>query len=88
MTETTTTSRAASRNSKATNKAKTITLADLCKQMKMNPREARMRLRLAASKKDEFPALVEAHVPRQPWQWTVGSDALEEATKALTTLVE
>ncbi len=88
MTKTSTNSGAASRSSKATNKAKTITLADLCKQMKMKPREARMLLRLAVSKKDEFPALAEAHVPRQPWQWTVGSAALEEARKALTTLVE
>lgn len=88
MTKTTTNSGAASRNRKATNKAKTITLADLCKQMKMKPREARMLLRLAVSKKDEFPALAEAHVPRQPWQWTAGSDALEEARKALTTLAE
>ncbi|WP_299192470.1 hypothetical protein [uncultured Erythrobacter sp.] len=88
MTKTTINSGAASRSRKATNKAKTITLADLCEQMKMKPREARMLLRLAVSKKDEFPALAEAHVPRQPWQWTVGSNALEEARKALTTLAE
>ncbi len=69
-------------------KPKTIALAALCKEVKMNPREARMLLRLAASKKDEYPALTEAHVPRQPWQWLAGSKALEEAKKALTTLVE
>jgi hypothetical protein len=47
-----------------------------------------MLLRLAVSKKGEYPALKEAHVPRQPWQWLAGSKALEEAKKALTTPVE
>lgn len=73
---------------KANTKPKTIALADLCKEVKMNPREARMLLRLAVSKKDEYPALTEAHVPHQPWQWLAGSRALEEAKKALTTPVE
>lgn len=63
---------------------KTVTLADLCTEMKIKPREARMMLRLAVSKKGEYPALTEAHVPRQPWQWAKGSKALTEAKKALT----
>lgn len=61
----------------------TIMLADLCKEVKMNPREACMLLRLAVSKKGEYLALSEAHVPRQPWQWLAGSKALEEAKEAL-----
>lgn len=69
---------------KANAKPKTIALADLCKERNMKPREARMLLRLAVSKKDEYPALAEAHVARQPWQWTAGSEALEEAKRALT----
>lgn len=73
---------------KADTKQKTIALVDLCKELKMKPREARMLLRLAVSKKDEYPALTETHVARQPWQWTAGSDALTEARKALTTLAE
>ena len=73
---------------KADAKPNTIALADLCKEVKINPREARMMLRLAVSKKDEYPALTEAHVPRQPWQWLAGSKALEEAKTALTTPVE
>lgn len=73
---------------KADAKPKTIALVDLCKELKMKPRDARMLLRLAVSKKDEYPALTEAHVARQPWQWTAGSDALTEARKALTTLAE
>lgn len=73
---------------KAHAKPKTIALADLCKELRMKPREARMLLRLAVSKKEEYPALTEAHVARQPWQWTAGSEALSEARKALTTSVE
>lgn len=47
-----------------------------------------MLLRLAASKKREFPALAEAHVPRQPWQWAEGSKALNEARKAISTQID
>lgn len=61
-----------------------ISLADLCTEMKIKPREARLMLRLAVSKKGEYPALAADHVPRQPWQWTKGSKALTEAKKALT----
>ena len=73
----------AASKAKADAKPKTIALADLCKEVKINPREARMLLRLAVSKKGEYPALTEAHVPRQPWQWLAGSKELEEARKAL-----
>ena len=73
---------------KADAKPKTISLADLCKKLKIKPRDARMLLRLAVSKKDEFPALTEARVARQPWQWIAGSHALEEAKKALTSLAD
>ena len=63
---------------------KLVSLSDLCDELKIKPREARMMLRLAVSKKGEYPALTEAHVPRQPWQWAKGSKALSEAKKALT----
>ncbi len=69
---------------KADAKPKTIALVDLCKEMNIKPREARMLLRLAVSKKDEYPALADAHVARQPWQWVAGSDALNEAKEALS----
>lgn len=62
-----------------------ITLADLCTEMKIKPREARMMLRLAASQKRDYPTLAENHIPRQPWQWAKGSKALTEAKKALST---
>ena len=48
----------------AVDKTKTITLTDLCGELKIKPREARMMLRLAVSKKLEYPALADAHVAR------------------------
>ena len=64
---------------------KTITLKELCQELKVDPREARMALRLAAKKKVEFPALGKDRAARQPWEWAAGSKALTEARKAITT---
>lgn len=61
-----------------------VTLADLCEELKIKPREARMMLRLAISKKGKYPAFTETHIPRLPWQWETGSKALDEAKAALT----
>jgi len=63
---------------------KTVTLNDLCKELKVDPRDARMMLRLAAKKKAEYPNLAKDHAPRQPWEWPSGSKGLAEARKALT----
>lgn len=70
----------------ATNKAKpdTVTLDQLASEMKMSPRDARMLLRLAAKQTKQYPNLGKEHVARQPWQWTSGSKALDEARKALS----
>ena len=68
----------------AANKPALITLDQLAKELKVNPRDARMLLRLAAKQKELYPNLGKDHVARQPWQWTPGSKALAEARKALT----
>ena len=60
-----------------------VTLDQLAREMKMPPRDARMLLRLAAKQTKQYPTLGKDHVARQPWQWTPGSKALEEARKAL-----
>lgn len=60
-----------------------VTLEELAKEMKVAPRDARMLLRLAAKQTKQYPNLGKEHVARQPWQWTAGSKALEEARKAL-----
>ncbi len=67
-----------------TDKAEVVTLDQLAREMKMSPRDARMLLRLAAKQTKLYPTLGKEHVARQPWQWTPGSKALEEAQKALS----
>lgn len=76
----------ASENTAPTNpKVEMVTLDQLAREMKMPPRDARMLLRLAAKQTKLYPTLGKEHVARQPWSWTPGSKALEEARKALTT---
>lgn len=65
-------------------KVEIVTLEQLAREMKMPPRDARMLLRLAAKQTKLYPALGKEHVARQPWQWTPGSKALDEARKALS----
>lgn len=62
-----------------------VTLDQLARDMKMSPRDARMLLRLAAKQTKQYPNLGKEHVARQPWQWTPGSKALDEARRALST---
>lgn len=64
-------------------KAEVVTLDQLAREMKMPPRDARMLLRLAAKQTKQYPTLGKEHIARQPWSWTPGSKALEEARKAL-----
>ncbi len=65
-------------------KVEMVTLDQLAREMKMPPRDARMLLRLAAKQTKLYPTLGKDHVARQPWQWTPGSKALEEARRALS----
>lgn len=65
-------------------KVEMVTLDQLAREMKMSPRDARMLLRLAAKQARQYPNLGKEHVARQPWQWTPGSKALDEARKALS----
>jgi len=61
-----------------------VTLDQLAREMKMSARDARMLLRLAAKQTKLYPTLGKEHVARQPWSWAPGSNALEEARKALS----
>ncbi len=58
-----------------------ITLKALCEELKIDPREARERLRAAASDAKANPELAKARKPRTPWQWVKGSAAEKEARK-------
>jgi hypothetical protein len=59
-----------------------ITLKQLCKELKLDPREARERLRAAAREPKRHPELAKLHKPRAPWSWVKGS-AGEEAARAV-----
>lgn len=61
-----------------------ITLKTLCDDLKLDPREARERLRAAASDAKANPELSKARKPRTPWQWVKGSVAEKEARKVLS----
>ena len=60
-----------------------ITLKALCEELKIDPREARERLRAAVSDAKANPELAKARKPRTPWQWVKGSSAAEEAAAIL-----
>ena len=60
-----------------------VTLKTICEELKIDPREARERLRAAASDTKTNPELAKARKPRTPWQWVKGSPAEKEARQAL-----
>lgn len=56
-----------------------ITLKQLCTELKLDPREARERLRSAARDPKKNPELAKMHKPRAPWSWVKGSTGEKEA---------
>lgn len=50
-----------------------VTLKQLCAELKLDPREARERLRSAARDPKKHPELAKLHKPRAPWNWIKGS---------------
>jgi hypothetical protein len=60
-----------------------VTLKAICDELKLDPREARERLRAAASDAKANPELAKERKPRAPWQWVKGSAAEKEARRAL-----
>ncbi|SPF78141.1 hypothetical protein [Pseudoprimorskyibacter insulae] len=60
-----------------------VTLKAICDELKIDSREARERLRAAASDAKANPELAKARKPRAPWQWVKGSAAEKEARRAL-----
>lgn len=61
-----------------------VTLKQICKERKLDPRLSRMLLREAV-KKDakKYPNLSKDRASRAPWVWAKGSKGLEEALIAL-----
>jgi len=61
-----------------------ITLKQLCAKLKLDPREARERLRSATPDPKKHPELSKMHKPRAPWSWVKGSAGEKEAILVLS----
>jgi hypothetical protein len=59
-----------------------VTLAELCKELKIDSYDARVKLRAIDPK--EYPELAKAHKPKKAWEFAKGSAALKEARAVLT----
>lgn len=64
-------------------KIETVTLIALCTELKIDPRIAREKLRIAASEPKKYPELAKAHKPRTPWEWVKGSVEEKEAKQII-----
>ncbi len=60
-----------------------VTLKAICEELKIDPRDARERLRAAATDAKANPELAKTRQPRTPWQWVKGSAAEKDARKIL-----
>lgn len=60
-----------------------ITLKQICKDEKLDPRLSRMMLREAAKDTKKYPNLSKNRATRAPWAWEKGSKGLEEALTVL-----
>ena len=56
-----------------------ITLKQLCAELKLDPCEAREKLRAAVRDPKKHPELAKLHKPRAPWSWVKGSAGEKEA---------
>jgi hypothetical protein len=61
-----------------------VTLKQLCAELKVDPREARERLRLAVRDAKKNPELAKLHKLEHTWEWPKNSGALKEARAAST----
>src|SRR5215831_18582641 len=59
-------------------KIEMVALKQLCAELKVDPREARERLRLAARDAKKNPELAKSHKPGHTWEWPKSSIALKD----------
>jgi hypothetical protein len=64
-------------------KPQMVTLKAVCAELKVDPRLAREKLRIAIRERKKFPELAKAHKPRAAWEWPKGSQAEKEARAAI-----
>ena len=61
-----------------------VPLKLVCKELNIDPREARARLRYATGKfSTKYPNLAKTHKPKQTWEWKKDSKEHVEAKKAI-----
>ncbi|MBN8965816.1 MAG: hypothetical protein J0H89_10665 [Rhizobiales bacterium] len=65
------------------NPVEMITLKQLCTELKVDPREAREKLRLAVRDAKKNPELAKSHKPGHAWEWPKNSLAIKEVRSTL-----
>ena len=65
-------------------KIEMVTLKLLCAELKVDPREARERLRFAVRDAKRNPELAKSHKSGHAWEWPKSALALKEARAALS----
>ena len=75
---------AAKPDASAPKSANTVSLKAICAELKLDPRLAREKLRVAAREAKKVPELAKAHRPRSAWEWVKGSEAEIQARAALS----
>ena len=63
--------------------AEKVSLKAICTEMKLDPRLAREKLRVAVRDAKKFPDLAKARKPRTAWECPKGSPAEQQARAAL-----
>jgi hypothetical protein len=59
---------------KQSEKTPMVSLKAICAEIKLDPRLAREKLRIAALEAKKFPELAKARKPRSAWEWPKGSE--------------
>jgi hypothetical protein len=57
-----------------------VTLKEICAELKIDPYDARQKLRAALK---DAPAIAKSHKPKKSWSWPKGSPAIKEVKAAL-----
>jgi hypothetical protein len=66
------------------NTVEMITLKQLCVELKVDPREAREKLRLAVRDAKKNPELAKSHKPSHAWEWPKNTPAIKEVRSILS----
>jgi hypothetical protein len=65
---------------KKTTDTPVVTLKEICAELKIDPYDARQKLRAALK---DAPAIAKSHKPKRSWSWPKGSPAIKEVRAVL-----